>query len=78
MDARPAGLAGGFVFANRRGTECRSCRRSTRRLPSPYILKAEARADVGAIGPPAQLATLCNAGGFSAQQIQLSSSRVDN
>jgi hypothetical protein len=25
-----------------------------------------------------QLAALCNAGGFSAQQIQLSSSRVDN
>jgi hypothetical protein len=42
------------------------------------ILKAEASADVCAIGPPAQLTVLCNAGGFSAQQIQLPSSRVDN
>lgn len=42
------------------------------------IFKAEARADIGMIDPPIKFTVLCNARGFSSQQIQLSSSNVDD
>lgn len=53
-----------------------ACERES--LFRPDIFKTEACADFGAIGPPVDLLSFCDARSFSSEQVQLSSCCMDD